>query len=123
MNVVDVFAIVVIYTFAAVAVVFSLYVIVRSIINFMRASDGHGTIVIKALVSIIAWFFITSIFAFIPIMFTFEPGTTDRAVANRNITIISVVLTIFYIAIGAALAYWVRLQPGWKTQEKARNEA
>ncbi|HEY0323293.1 MAG TPA: hypothetical protein VGC66_20215 [Pyrinomonadaceae bacterium] len=123
MNVEDVFAIVVIYTFAAVACVLPLYVIVRSIINFMRASDGLGTIVMKAVVSLIAWLFITSIFAFIPIMFTFEPGTTDRAVANRNITIISVVLTIFYIVIGAALAYWVRLQPGWRTLRKSRNEA
>src|SRR5215212_10027547 len=119
----DFLGLVILYTFAAVGVAFPLYVIVRSVINFVRATDGRAAIVIKALVSLSVWGFLTLIFIFIPIMLVFEPGTTDRATADRRITIVTVVLTCIYIAAGLALGYWVRLQPGWKTLRKAQTEA
>lgn len=114
----DILAMVILYTFGAVAVLLPLYVIIRSVINLVRAVDGRGTIVLKAVVSLAVWAFVSLVFVFIPFMYVFEPGTNDQAAANRNITIIAVVLTIIYIVIGLLLAYWVRLQPGWRTQRK-----
>ncbi len=115
----DIIGLIILYTFGAVAAVVPLYVIVRSGLNFVRALDGRGTIVLKALVSLIIWGFISLVFVFIPLMYVFEPGTNDPVAASRKITIISLVMTIIYILIGLALSYWVRLQPGWKTQKWA----
>jgi hypothetical protein len=111
------------YTFAAVAVAFPLYVLVRSIINLARATDGYVTIIIKALLVLGVWLVVSFTFIFIPIMYLFEPGTTDRAAAERRITIMVLVFTFLYIVIALLLGYWIRLQPGWKTLRKARNEA
>jgi formate hydrogenlyase subunit 3/multisubunit Na+/H+ antiporter MnhD subunit len=111
-------------TYLIVCVGFPLFVIVQSIINLARATDGQGAIVLKAVVVLGIWLVISMIVIFIPIMYVFEPGRgVNRDVANRNVTIIMLVLTFFYILIGLALGYWVRLQPGWKTLRKARNEA
>jgi hypothetical protein len=123
MKVADLFAMVVMLSFAAVALALPLYVIIRSVINFAHAVDGRGAIVVKAVVSLGVWLIISMSFVFIPFMLVFEPGTKDMAAADRKITIVTVVLTILYIVIGLALAYWVRLQPGWKTQVNARYEA
>ena len=119
----DIIGLIILYTFAGVGVLFPLFVIVQSLINLVRARDGRGIIIIKALTVLAVWAVITSIFIFIPIMFVFEPGTTDRAAADRRITILSIVLTLIYIAAGLAMAYWVRLQPGWKTLSKTQTEA
>jgi hypothetical protein len=115
----DIIGLITLYTFAAVAVLFPLYVIMRSVINLIRSSDGRGTIVIKALVVLGLWVLISLIFAFIPIMYVFEPWRgVDSATASRRITIISISLTIIYIILGLVMAYWVSLQPGWKTLRK-----
>src|SRR3982750_3523169 len=109
--------------FLVVCVGFPLFVIVQSIINLARASDGQGAIVLKAFVVIGVWLVISMIVIFIPIMYVFEPWKgVDRDTANRRITILFMVLTIIYIAIGLALGYWVRLQPGWKTLRRAKSE-
>lgn len=116
----DLIGFVILYTFAAAAILFPLYVIVRSVINFARASDGRGTILIKALVALSAWIVLSLIFVFIPIMYVFEPGNVDRATADRRMTILTAMLTLIYIAVGLAMAYWVRLQPGWRTLRSSR---
>jgi hypothetical protein len=116
----DIIGLITLYTFAAVAVLFPLYVIVRSVINLSGSSDGRWTIIIKALVVLGIWVLISLIFAFIPIMYVFEPWRgVDSATANRRITIISISLTIIYIILGLVMAYWVSLEPGWKTLRKA----
>jgi hypothetical protein len=120
----DFIGVVTMCTFAAVGVGFTLYVVVRSIINLARATDGHGTIVLKALTVLGVWGLISLTFIFIPIMLVFEPGRgVDRDTANHRVTIVTIVLTLIYIAVGLALGYWVRLQPGWKTLRKAQTEA
>jgi hypothetical protein len=117
----DVVGFVILYTFAAVAVIFPLYVIIRSVINFARATDGRGTIVIKALVSLGIWAFLSFTFVMIAFMYVFEVGDmADREAASRRMTILTIVLTVIYIAVGLVMAYWVRLQPGWRTLHKTR---
>jgi hypothetical protein len=123
MKVADVFGIFILYTFAAVAVLLPLYVIVRSIVNFVRAMDGRGTIVLKAVVSLVVWVIISVTFMFIPFMLAFEPGSKDPVVADRIMTAVVIGLTIIYIVIALALVYWVRLQPGWRTQKGASHGA
>lgn len=118
MKVADVFGIFILYTFAAVAVLLPLYVIVRSIVNFVRAMDGRGTIVLKAVVSLVVWLIISATFMFIPFMLAFEPGSKDPVVADRIMTAVVIGLTIIYIVIALALGYWVRLQPGWRTRRQ-----
>jgi O-antigen ligase len=110
--------------FLIVSVGLPLFVIVQSIINLGRAVDGQWTIVIKAVVVLCIWVMISLIVIFIPIMYVFEPGKgVDRETANQRVNILFFVLTLIYLAVGLALAYWVRLQPGWKTLRKARNAA
>jgi hypothetical protein len=122
MKIDDVIGMFILYTFAAVAVIFPLYVIIRSIINFARATDGRGTIVIKALLVLGVWGLLSLIVVFIPIMYVFEPGRgVDRATANLRVTILMSVLTLIYIVVGLVMAYWVRLQPGWRTLRKTRD--
>ncbi|MBD0369429.1 MAG: hypothetical protein ICV60_01140 [Pyrinomonadaceae bacterium] len=122
MKIEDIIGMLTLYTFAAVAVLFPLYVIIRSVINFARASDGRGTIVIKAVVVLAVWCLISLIFAFIPIMYVFEPGQgVDALTANRRITYLSIALTFIYIVVGLLMAYWVRLQPGWRTLRKSES--
>jgi formate hydrogenlyase subunit 3/multisubunit Na+/H+ antiporter MnhD subunit len=112
----DAIGIVTLYTFAAAAVAFPLFIIVQSVWNMARASDGRATIVLKAILVLGVWVILSLIFVFIPIMMVFEPGRgVDAATANRRVTILFGVLTLIYIAIGLGLGYWVRLQPGWKT--------
>jgi hypothetical protein len=123
MKAADLLAMITMFSFAAAGVLLPLYVIIRSVINFAYAVDGRGAIVVKAVVSLAVWVIISSIFMFIPFMLVFEPGTKDPVVADLKITIVTVVLTILYIVIGLVLAYWVRLQPGWKTQKVAQHEA
>lgn len=109
--------------FTVVCVGFPLFVVVQSIVNLARASDGQATIVLKAFVVIGVWLVISMIVIFIPIMYVFEPWKgVDKDTANHRITIMVFVLTIIYIAIGLALGYWVRLQPGWKTLRRAKSE-
>jgi hypothetical protein len=116
----DIIGLITLYAFAAVAPLLPLYVIVRSIINLGGSSGGRRTILIKALVVLGVWLMISLIFAFIPIMYVFEPWRgVDNATASRRITIISISLTIIYIILGLAMAYRVSLQPGWKTIRKA----
>jgi hypothetical protein len=119
MQVEDIIGIITIYTFGAAAVLFPLYVVIRSTINFAHARDGRGTIILKALVVLIVWGLLSLTFAFIPFMYVFEPPKgLDQAAANRRLTILTIVMTLIYIAVGLALGYWVRLQPGWKTLGK-----
>jgi hypothetical protein len=118
----DVIGMLTLYIFAAAAVVFPLYVIIRSIINFVRASDGRGAIVVKAVVALGVWLLLSLIVLFIPIMYVFEPGNVDRATANSRVTVLMLALTLVYILIGLVMTYWVRLQPGWRTLRKARTE-
>lgn len=118
----DVIGWVILYTFAAVGVVFPLFVIVQSIVNFVRASDGRAAIVIKGLVALAVWAFLSFSFVMIAFMYVFEVGgMTDRAAADRRMTILTIILTLIYILVGLVMAYWVRLQPGWKTLRKVRS--
>jgi hypothetical protein len=111
------------WTFMAVAVVFPLFVIVQTIVNFMRASDGRGTIVIKALVVLGIWAGLSFICVMLTLMYTFEAGRgVDRATGDRRMMILTLVLTLIYIAVGLVLAYWVRLQPIWKRLRKAESK-
>ena len=119
----DAIGIIIIYTFGALSLLVPLYVVVQSILNFVRASDGRGTIIIKALVALAVWAILTLICVFIVFMFVFEPGTSNRAEADRRITILSFVLTVIYAVVGLALSYWVRLQPGWQTLRRTRSTA
>jgi hypothetical protein len=120
----DAIGIVILYAFAAVAIIFPLFVIVQSIMNLSRASDGRGTIVLKAIIVLGVWVVLSLICVMIPIMFVFEPGRgVDAATANRRVTVLTIVLTLIYIAVGLAMAYWVRLQPGWKTLSKSASKS
>lgn len=117
----DAIGLIIIYTFSAMAVVFPLFVVIQSIFNLVRATDGRGTIIIKALVVLGVWAVLSFIFVMIVFMYVFEVSNiADRAVASRRMTILSTVLTLIYIAAGLAMGYWVRLQPGWKTLQKNR---
>lgn len=117
----DIIGIITLYAFAGAAVLLPLYVVIRSTINFAHASDGRGTIILKAFVVLVIWGMLSLIFVFIPIMYVFEPGQgVDQATANRRITILTIALTLIYIIVGLALAYWVRLQPGRRIQGKTR---
>lgn len=119
MNIEDIVGIVTLYTFAAVALLFPLYVVIRSVINFARAQDGRGTIILKAFVVLVIWGLLSLIFIAIPFMYVFEPPRgVDQATANRRLTYLTITMTLIYIGAGLAMAYWVRLQPGWKTQSK-----
>lgn len=119
----DVIGQITIYTFMIVGVAFPVFVIAQSIVNFVRASDGRGTIALKALVVLAVWSVLSLIFVSIVFMYVFEHGGVDQATANRRITIMSVVFTLIYAAVGLVLAYWVRLQPGWRTLRKAKRVA
>jgi hypothetical protein len=119
----DTIGLIIAFTFMAVAVVVPLFVIVQSIINFRRASDARGTIVVKALVVLGIWAGLSFICVVLTLMYTFEAGRgVDRATADRRMTILTLVLTLIYIAVGLAIAYWVRLQPIWKRLRKAEGE-
>lgn len=110
------------FTFMTIGVLLPVFVIVQSIINLLRAIDGRGTIVLKALVVLVLWTILTTIFTAIPIMYVFEPGRgVDQATANRRITIMTIVFTLIYLAAGLTFFYWVRPQPGWKTLRKAKS--
>jgi formate hydrogenlyase subunit 3/multisubunit Na+/H+ antiporter MnhD subunit len=118
----DIIGYVIIYTFATAGVVLPLFVIVQSIVNFARASDGLGTIILKALLVLGAWAFLTFTFVMIAFMYVFEvSGMRDNAAASRRMTILTAVLTLIYVAVGVALGYWVRLQPGWRTLRQSRD--
>lgn len=120
----DVIGLIILYTFGAVAVIFPLFVIIQSVWNMVRASDGRATIVLKAALVLGVWVLLSLTFAFIPIMFVFEPGRgVDAATANRRVTILAAVLTLIYIAVGLAMGYWVRLQPGWRTLSEEQKRA
>ncbi|HKS26644.1 MAG TPA: hypothetical protein VJS44_02435 [Pyrinomonadaceae bacterium] len=122
MKIEDIIGMLTLYTFAAVAVVFPLYVIIRSVINFAHAKDGRASIILKAFVVLVIWGLLSLVFVFLPIMYLFEPGEgVDRDTANHRITVLTIVLTLIYIAVGLAMAYWVRLQPGWKTMGKTNS--
>ena len=114
---------IILYTFGGLSVLVPLFVIVQSIINFARASDGHGSIVIKALVVLAVWAILTFVCVFIAFMFVFEPLSPNREEADRRFTILAFVVTVIYTVVGLALSYWVRLQPGWKTLRRRRREA
>jgi hypothetical protein len=119
----DIIGIATLYTFITIGVALPLYVIAQSIINLARAIDGRGTIVLKALVVLVFWVILTAIFIAIPLMYVFEPGRgVDAATANRRITIMTIMFTLIYLAVGLALSYWVRQQPGWKTMGKIKSE-
>lgn len=119
MNIEDIIGMLTLYTFGAAAVLFPLYVVIRSVINFARASDGRGTIVLKAFVVLAIWGMLSLVFISIPFMYVFEPPKgVDQATANRRLTYLTIAMTLIYIAAGLAMAYWVRLQPGWKTRMK-----
>lgn len=119
----DTIDLITVFTFMAVAVVFPLFVIVQSIVNFVRASDARGTIVVKALVVLGVWSGLSFICVVLTMMYTFEAGRgVDRATGDRRMTILTIVLTLIYIAVGLVLAYWVRLQPVWKRLRKAESE-
>lgn len=117
----DVLGYVILYTFAAVAILFPLFVIVQSIINFVRASDGLGSIIIKAVVALSVWAFLSFTFVLITFMYVFEVSGMENRTANLRMTILTIVLTIIYMAVALALGYWVRLQPGWRTLRKAQS--
>lgn len=118
----DIIGWIIIYAFMVVSVGFPLFVIVQSIINLVRAADGRGMIVLKAIVVLGVWVVLSMIVVFIPIMFVFEPWKgVDQATADRRMDILVIVLTLIYIAVGLALGYWVRLQPGWKTLRRAKS--
>lgn len=119
----DTIGAIVMIAFMVACVGFPLFVFVQSIINLARASDGQGIIVLKAFLVIGVWVVISMIIGFIPIMYVFEPWKGDRATADLRLTIVMLVLTLIYIAIGLALGYWVRLQPGWKTLRRVKSEA
>ena len=109
--------------FLIVSAGFPLFVIVQSIINLVRAVDGQGAIVLKAIVVLCIWLVVSLIVVFIPIMYVFEPVKgVDSETANQRVTIIFFVLMLIQIALALVLAYWVRLQPGWKTLRKSRSE-
>jgi glucan phosphoethanolaminetransferase (alkaline phosphatase superfamily) len=113
---------IILYTFTAFAVAFPLFVIVQSIFNFARASDGRGTIILKALVVLAIWAFISFVFVMITFMYVFEVNRLDNATASHHVTILTVVLTLVYIVLALVMGYWVRLQPGWKTLRKLKAE-
>lgn len=117
----DILGQIIIVAFMIVCVGFPLYVIVQSIINLVRASDGRGAIVLKALVVLGVWAVLTMIVVFIPFMFVFEPISSNRVTADRFMNVLAIVLTLIYIAVALALGYWVRLQPGWKTLLKGQD--
>lgn len=119
----DVIGWIIMYAFAGAAILFPLFVIIQSIMNFVRATDGRGAIIIKALTVLGVWAFLTFTFVLITFMYVFEVGEMrDRAAADRRVTMLAVVLTLIYLAVGALMAYWVRLQPGWKTLREAGQE-
>ena len=119
----DAIGIIIIYTFGALSLLVPLYVVVQSCVNFVRASDGRGTIIIKALVALAVWAILTLICVMIVFMFVFEPITTNRVENERWFTILSFVITVIYAVVGLALSYWVRLQPGWQTLRRSRSTA
>ncbi|MCA1557587.1 MAG: hypothetical protein LC731_03490, partial [Acidobacteria bacterium] len=83
----DIIGQIILYTFTAVAVAFPLFVVVQSIFNFALASDGRGTIVLKALVVLIVWAFISFVFVLITFMYVFEVSSLDNITAGRRMTI------------------------------------
>lgn len=119
----DIIGKIILYSFEAVGIALPLFVLVQSIWNLVRAVDGRGTIILKALVVLAVWAFVSFTFVMIIIMYVFEvDGMADKAAASRRTTILASALTLVYIALGFAMAYWVRLQPGWKTLRKLRAE-
>jgi hypothetical protein len=118
----DIIGVIILYGVMALACAVPLYVIVRSIINYMRAVDGRGRIVIKALVVLCIWAVLSFTLLTLAMMSAFEGGTLpDGRQAERPVTIMAIVFTFIYVVVGLALAYWVRLQPGWKTLRKSQS--
>lgn len=120
----NVISLAILYAIMALAVGLPLYVIVRSVINYVRAIDGRGDIVAKALLVLGIWGLLSFILVTLAMMSAFEGGTLpDGRQANRPITIMSIVFAFIYVVVGLALGYWIRLQPGWKTLRKSQSES
>lgn len=114
---------VILYGVMAVAVALPLYVIVRSVINYVRAIDGRIDIVAKALVVLAIWAIFSFILITLAMMSAFEGGTLPNGTqASRPVTTMSIVFTVIYVVVCLALGYWVRLQPGWKTLQKSQGK-
>lgn len=110
--------------FITVAVLFPLFVIVQSIVNFVRASDGRWIIALKGLVALGVWAALSFTCFLLMFMGVFEAdrGGVDRATADRRMTILALVLTVIYTTVNLVMAYLIRPQAGWKTLPKAQSE-
>ncbi len=119
----DIIGVIILYGVMALACAVPLYVIVRSIVNYVRAVDGRARIVIKALVVLGIWAVLSFTLLSLAMMSVFEGGTLpDGRQASRPVTLMATIFTFIYVVVGIALAYWVKLQPGWKTLRKSQSE-
>ena len=96
-----------------VGVAVSVYILVRSVIDFRHAKNkkGRGYIVLKSLTSLAAWFLASwGMFFMLFITFYTSAHVEDREVAERSVAASLIVFSLVYALIGCGLAFWVQHQ-------------
>ena len=89
------------------------YVLVRSLLDFMRAKSGYVYIAIKALASLAVWSLASWgwFFMFYVTAYT-ASGNGSSADEERLDAVTLLFLDLFYALIGCGLALWVRHKSG-----------